>query len=416
RNVIIDNIIIDGLNVGLIKKGGSNNWTFKQSVTPTSSSNNKDTTAANKPMQLELSKFILTHTTFSYNDMDKNKQYSIKDFAFNLEKEYGGQISVASEKQKITLNKIKFDFDSIINGRLSFVANNFDKLTYQGDMDIDKFSVAKLTNKLNQPIAALKDKDLFNQVAIKTIFKGDLNSIVLDGFNFNLSDIVKGLLNIKVDNFSNPTYSGDVKLDELQANLALDQMNIAVAARKDKPLLNKVVLNSKFAGNADSVNLQQLNFNFPGVLQGLANVKVQNFSAPAYTGDVKLNEFSANSVLDKLNIAVAARKDNQLLNKVALSTNFAGNADSVNLQQLNFNFPGVLQGLTNVKVQKFSSPTYSGDVKLNEFSANSVLDKMNVAVAARKDNQLLNKVVAFSTNFAGSADSVNLQQLNFNFP
>ncbi|HLX54388.1 MAG TPA: AsmA family protein, partial [Aquella sp.] len=213
HNVIIDNIIIDGLNVGLIKKGASNNWTFKQ--TPASQSkavsDNKEN-SANKPMKLELSKFILTHTTFSYNDMDKNKQYSIKDFSFNLEKEYGGQISVDPDKQNITLNKIKFDFDSIINGRLNFVANNFDKLTYQGDMDIDKFSVTKLANKLNQPIAALNGKELFNQVALKTVFKGDLNSIVLDGLNFNLSDIVKGILNIKIDNFSNPTYSGDVKL------------------------------------------------------------------------------------------------------------------------------------------------------------------------------------------------------------
>ncbi|MCC2625353.1 MAG: hypothetical protein K0R14_1226 [Burkholderiales bacterium] len=413
RNVVIDSIIVDGLNIGLIKKADSNNWTFKSAANPDSGSTSA--AHANKPMQLELSKFILTNTTFSYNDMTTNKQYSIKDFAFSLEKEFGGQISVDPDSQKITLNKVKIDFDNILNGKFSFVANNFDKLAYQGDVNINKLSVPALANKLNQPIAILKGSNLFNQVAFSVAFKGDLNSIVLNGFNFNLSDMFKGVVNVQVNNFANPAYNGDIKLDEFSANSVLDSMNIAIAARKGKPLLDRVAFNTKFAGNNNSINLQQLNFNFPGTLQGVTNVKVQNFSAPTYSGDIKLNEFSANALLDKLNVAVAARKDNQLLNKVALNTNFTGNTDSINLQQLKFNFPGTLQGVTNVKLQNFSAPAYSGDIKLNEFSANSVLDKMNIAVASRKGNQLLNKV-ALSSAFAGNSNNVDLQQLNFNFP
>lgn len=407
HNLIIDNIIIDGLTVGLIKKGGLNNWTFTP-ITPQTPANKEE--AAQKPMQLELNKFILTHSTFSYNDMDKNKQYNVKDFSFKLQTDHGGEISFDQEKQNIILKKVELSFDDIINAKLNFLANNFDKLTYQGDVDIDKFSVGKLTNKLNQPVAALNGKDLFNQVALSTAFKGDLNSIIIDGFKFNLSDIVKGVLNIKVNNFTNPAYSGDINLDEFSANSALDKMGIAVAARKDNQLLNKVVVKTKFSGDENNVSLQQLNFSFPDVLQGLASIKLQNFSNPTYSGDVNLNEFSANALLDKMNIDNEKRKNNQLLNKVVVKTNFSGTKDSVNLQQFNFNFPGIVHGLLNLNVQNFDKPSYSGDINLPTFSLNQVMAKSAQTPIDIPNKHLLDSV-SLQTNFNATSNSVNLTNL-----
>lgn len=359
HNVIIDNIIVDGLNVGLIKKGSLNNWTFTPITLPSAV---KEETAK-KPLQLELNKFILTHTTFAYTDMDKNKQYSIKDFAFRLETDLGGTMSIDQDNQKITFKKVEFNFDDIIKAKLNFLANNFDKLAYQGDVDIDKFSVARLANKLNQPVAALEGKDLFNQVALDMAFKGGLNSIDIDGLKFNLSDVIKGLLNIKVDNFSDPTYSGDIKLDQFSANSALDKMNIAVADRKNNQLLNKVKLKTNFSGNTDSVNLQQLSFDLSGILQGLLNLKIQNFAKPSYSGNIDLPTFSLNQVMVKSAMAPIDIPNKQLLDKVRLQTNFNATDNSINLTNL---------------ISKISGSTLSGSINASSIKPLNVAENIHI--------------------------------------
>ncbi|MCC2644738.1 MAG: hypothetical protein K0R94_516 [Burkholderiales bacterium] len=361
RNIIIDSIIIDGLNIGLIKKNGLNNWTFKPlSGLPTSTNE----ATANKSMQLRLNKFSLIHSTFSYVDMDINKRYNIKDFSLKLETEYGGEISLNQDKQKISLDKIRFDFDNIMNGRLNFVLDNFDKPIYKGDLDIDKFSLTRLINKLNLPFKAMNSKDLFDKVAISTVFNGDLNSIVLSKFNFNLSDAVKGLLNIKVNDFSNPSYAGDIKVGEFSANLVLNKMNVAVAGKINKPLLDKVAFNTKFDGNTNKVDLQQLNFIFPGTLQGLVNVKIQNFSSPSYAGNIDLPIFSLNQLMLKLAMEPLNIPNKKLLDKVSLKTNFYATGNSFNLGNL---------------VSKVSDLDVNGDIKIPSFEPLNLTENIRIS-------------------------------------
>src|SRR6185437_12541113 len=159
--------------------------------------------------------------------------------------------------------------------------------------------------------------------------------------------------------------SGDVKLNEFSANSVLDKMNVAVAARKDNQLLNKVVaFSTNFAGSADSVNLQQLNFNFPGILQGLLNLKVQNFAKPSYTGNIDLPTFSLNQLMAKLAMAPIDIPTKQLLNKVSLKTNFSATSNSVNL--------------TNLSSQ-ISDSTLSGSVNIPSIKPLSISENIRIS-------------------------------------
>ncbi|HLX52438.1 MAG TPA: AsmA-like C-terminal region-containing protein, partial [Aquella sp.] len=104
------------------------------------------------------------------------------------------------------------------------------------------------------------------------------------------------------------------------------------------------------------------------ILQGLANVKVQNFDKPVYTGNIDLPTFSLNELMAKLAMAPIDIPNKQLFNRVNLKTNFSTTGNSINLSNLS---------------SQISDSTLSGSVNISSIkplniSENIRINKLNV--------------------------------------
>lgn len=409
NSIIVNTLAVDGLNLGLIKNGDTNNWTFNAESGPATPG---EPSAPAPKMNIELSGLSLKNSSISYIDMKANSNTSIKDFDFSVKAGRGGTIAINQDQELATLKNVSFSFDDLIKGEIDLTVNNFSEPQYKGNIDISEFSIVKLSNKLNMPIKALAGKDLFNSFAIKTKLNGDKNKLTLDDTSFNFGKDIQGQVNLAVNNLSsdNPQYKGKLKLDEFSLNTVLDKLAVSKANRANNQMLNKFATSTNFAGDTKNIKLDNLIFNFADHLKGTLNVSVSNFANPSYSGGINLPAFSLNYVLDQADIAKADRVKNHLLDSVALQSQFSGNTDSVSLQQTSFNLSNLLKGTTSVKVQNFKQPSYLGNVNLATFSLNQVMEKSGMKPVDIPNKTLLDKV-SYQSNFSGTASSINLTQL-----
>ncbi|MFN7095175.1 MAG: hypothetical protein ACK4M7_07405, partial [Burkholderiales bacterium] len=239
----------------------------------------------------------------------------------------------------------------------------------------------------------------------------DQESLILNKVNFEFANIIKGKLNFAWHNFSNPNYSGKLNLAEFSINKLLAKLNLTKPNQPSRELLDKFALQAEVAGNMDKLTLKDVNFNFTDVMQGTANINVQNLAKPQFTGDLHLPEFSLNKLLAKLNLDKSNPDTKELLNRFSLQTRFAGNLDNLDLTGLNFNFTNILRGTANIKVHNLAKPQYTGNITLPTFSLNQLLEKSGLAKPDLANKNLLNKV-ALQSNIRGGINTIVFDQLH----
>lgn len=288
HQLIIDKIIIDGLNLGLIKNGNHNNWTFNQAQDISSSLTHKQT--SNTQTQFELNKITLTNTTFSYTDLSTHKSYDISNFAFKITTQNNDKIIFNPEHNSLKIAASTFDFDNSIKGMLSLNIQNSPNLNYSGIFSVDKLALANLSKKFSLPLpSSINNWQMLNQIAFNTTFKGNINSLTLSNFQFKIANIIQGSLNLHLEERPVRKFNGNFKLLPFSLN------NVLAHDRSQyfPELLDKVTIDTNFDGNTNSLKLSNINANIgPSSITGLINLS--NF-AP-----VVANE---NIAIDKLELS-----------------------------------------------------------------------------------------------------------------
>ncbi len=412
HKIDVNSLEVNGLNLGLIKQGDKNNWTFN--------SDNKESNVTKKSsekpeMNFELEKLNLSHITFTYDDVESKIHQSIKDVSFTMVSSLLGGLHIKTGKTSLVdLNNISFNFNNLAIGEINFKVESFDNPVYGGTIKITRLAVNGLSQTVGIPIPQLANSSLLNNLIFSSEINGDLNNITIKNLSFNSDTNLTLTANATVNNFDNPKFNGNITVPDFSLNKILDGLHIAESRRKDMPVLNHLAFNGNFSGTRQSIILDQFNFKSGELVGGIVNLNLESFANPHYKGNLNLSKFALNKVLDGLNIAKAARSDKPLLNNVTVSSNFNGNKDSINLNNLNFKFGGFIQGVSNLAVQNFTNPNFSGDIKLPEFSLNKVLDGANIAKSARSGKVLLNGL-SFDTRFSGNTDSFSLTGANFKF-
>ncbi len=259
--------------------------------------------------------------------------------------------------------------------------------------------------------AQRKNLKLIDNVVISGGATGDLNNVDLKDLTFNLSDTIKGKLNVVLKNIKNPNYSGSLDLEPFNLNSALDQLNIAVKERKDKPLLNNFAISSDgFTGTNKNININKLNLALGSQFTlALNNLKVVNFANPTVSGGISIPTTNLNSVLDGLNIATAERKNKPALNNFAFSANsFQATPENIKLAVADLTLGTLKLHSNGLTINNLKNPNYNGDFSIAELNLNQFLDSMDIAKAERKDKPLLNKFAASSTAFNGTVNNISL--------
>ncbi len=408
HKVIFKNLVIDGLKVGLIEQNGNNNWTF---TPPQEKPSEPGKPSEPAPIHIEFSSLSLTNTTISYDDFDHKKHQGVKNVNLKVDTGFGGEVKFDSKEDVLNLDKVAFNYNDAAIGELNLKVLHVDDPDYNGDVKISKLMLNKLLNDFNIDLGAKKGMPILDNISFSGTINGDKNNIKLANFNFNFADLLKGTTNLDVKNFKNPTYNGNINLAEFNLNKVLNQANIAVNERKDKPLLNSFAFSSKINGNMNSANLNGFSVNVGKLLQVSGSVQVNNFVNPNFNGNINVPDFSLNKVLDGLNIAVNERKNKPLLNSFAFNSKFRGSTANLILNNYSFKTGGILQGSgTTFQVQNFADPKFNGDIAVPTFSLNKVMEQLAMAPIDIPKKERLNQV-AVKTSFAGSKTSLNLSQL-----
>ena len=415
NHIVVKTLAIDGLNLGLIQKNGVNNWTFTPPAPPPSAP--QEGGGKPQPLQLEMSSFSLTNSTLIYDNYDKSQHYGVKNISFVVGTGFGGTIKFDQAADALELAKVNFNYNNQAIGSLNFKLSQFANPIYAGDMNITTLKANSLMNEFNLATSARKGMTLLDNVSFSGNLNGDMKNITVKDFSFNLSDSLKGKTSLVVKNFANPSYSGSLNLEPFNLNKLLDSLNIAVAQRKGKPLLNNFAISSNgFSGDMNNIKLKGLKISAGKdglVSASFSQLQVQNFAKPVISGDISVPTFNLNQTLDGLNVAVATRKDKPLLNSFALSGNFNIYPTSASFSALKLSAGGLLNlAFSSLQVSNFANPSVSGNVAMGETNLNKVLDGVNIAVAERKTKPILNSV-ALSTGFSATQSTLALSGANF---
>ena len=410
KHIVIKTLAIDGLNLALIQKNGVNNWTFSAPQTASTGTNEPVT----KPQQLKLdmSSFNFTHTTISYANYDLKQNYSVKDINLNVDTDFGGSIQFDQANQLLNLTRVNLNYNNQAIANFNFKVHNFTNPNYSGDINIIKLTLNQILDQFNiatKPRAGVK---LLDNIVFSGNINGDKKNLTLKDFKFNLSNILKGGVNLVLNDFTTPTYRGNFNLDKFNLNQLLDSLDIAVAIRKNKSLLNSFAINSSgFIGDKNNININGLNINLSDLIKiSLNNLHVKNFGNPNITGNINIPAFNLNKTLDALDIGVATRKTKPLLNNFAFNSNFNATKTSLALNNAQFGFGKSIYGSSNVTVSNFSNPQYNGILNIPMFSLNNVMRDLGITPPSINNKQLLDQFAAITT-FNGTLNSLSLKQL-----
>ena len=296
------------------------------------------------------------------------------------------------------------------------MVKDFAKPSYSGSLDLEKFNLNQLLDSLNIAVAARKNKPLLNNFAISSNgFSGDMQNISLKGLQISAGDSLKASFGtLKVQNFSKPSVSGDVTIPTFNLNQTLDGLGIAVAERKNKPLLNSFAFSGGFNATPTAANLSNVKISAGGLVNAtLGKLAVQNFSKPSVSGDINLPTFNLNQTLDGLGIAVAERKNKPLLNSFAFSGGFNATPTAANLSNVKTSFGNNLSAsLGKLAIQDFTNPKVAGDINLPTFSLNNVMRQLGMTPPALSNPKLLD-TFALNSGFVASKNSLNLTGMHF---
>lgn len=413
NHLVVKNLVVDGLTMSLTQQNGKNNWTFTPVSEPSAASGTGG--GESQPIHVSLSGMKLSNMTVSYDDYDAKVHQSIKQANLMVDSGFGGGIEYDSKAELIDLSKVKFNYNDNAIGEMTFTAANFSNPKFSGDFKITKLAANKLLNDLNIATKERKGKSILNNITFDGKVSGTKQNLELDNFSFNLSDALKGKVNLVAKSLDkSPNFSGDINLSEMDLKALMNQSPVQVRELENNKLLkNRAAFSAKFSGDMNNLRLNGYHFKLADIMQASGNLQVKNFKNPAIAGDVSLPEFNLNQVLDSLNIAIKERKDKPLLNKFAFSSKFNGGLNSMTLNGYSFKAGGLVGGSGNsVQIQNFSNPSVVGDINLPEFNLNQTLDGLNIATADRKNKPLLNKF-AFHSKFKGDMNNMALSGYSF---
>lgn len=206
KNIIIDRVIINGLNLNLIKSEVTkiNNWTFENGVfengafkSKESSTNTKDNNLnheeAQAPLAFKFSELVLHKATvtcldYSANNFKTSKQ--IKNFNAKVSVLKDGKIDLNQQAGIVNLENVVLNFDDIIKGTLNLKITNFKDYAYIGNISIDQFSLNDLLAKLSYAKPNINNKNLLNKVTLKTNFTGTKNGFNAPNVKLKISDLL----------------------------------------------------------------------------------------------------------------------------------------------------------------------------------------------------------------------------------
>lgn len=242
------------------------------------------------------------------------------------------------------------------------------------------------------------------------LFNQEKSIVNLDKVQINYNDQILANLDFEITNLSNPKFGGEFEVSKLMLNAMLTNFNLAQGKTKLN-LLDNIAFNGKITGDINQAKITDLKFNLSNKIKGNTDINVTNLKHPTLEGNIKVDSFNLNQLLDSLVIANSSRVKKPLLNNLTVSTNFKITPNDANITNLIFNFGSDLSGKVNLNIQNFAALNYNGNINLNQFSLNNLMHKLGESAPNIANKQWLDNV-SFNSGLQGSKDSIKFRGLN----
>lgn len=369
-SIVVDNLALEGVNLALIKKNNVKNWAF--TTASTASSESSTSTSKKSEVKLALSSFTLKNSTISYDDLDTKKHHALTNFNFIIDTDYGGIIKVDMENKDLILSKVNLNLDDIAKGKINFVLNNFDNPTYTGDINFPPFSVNKILDRLDIAKSSRVNNTLLNNFSLVSKFSGDSDNLDVSQLDIDFVNVVKALINVKVQHLSNPQYTGNINVPTFSLNNVLEKVGKPRPNLPNKTLLNTVSFKSKFAGTANSLNLGNL---------------VTRIGTSNITGNVNMNSIKPLKLNENLTLDQAELSDFVDTNGFKLPikvAKFTGNASADTNAK---NVTSTLDANQNITIQNITMLGFNVNTFVSQI--NQVLNSTEKTLSSENSTALL---------------------------
>lgn len=200
---IINEIIVNGAQINLIKDHSQNNWKFNSQTNDNSNTN----------FFLTLNKVKLQNISINYLDAGTKQRTTVSNLNLNITTENDGKIIYVSQNNIINLHKVDFQINSILQGTLDFSYNG---TSYNGSLTSKNFSLPELLDSFKISNKAFSSNPWKN-LAINASFSGNNSSLQLNNVKVNLgaSTITT---TAQVLSFSPLVINNDIRIDSLEAS------------------------------------------------------------------------------------------------------------------------------------------------------------------------------------------------------
>jgi AsmA protein len=168
--------------------------------------------------------------------------------------------------------------------------------------------------------------------------------------------------------------------------------------------------------NANNVGL---NHTFPITLATNYNINQNITGSLKVNTKINFNQKTQKLLLEDLGVATNINYPTTN-NKLLLNSNISGdiavnfNNQTINTKQLNFALNQILKGqITNLQVNNFTNPKFSGNLSTAVFSLKDLLNSIGITDIAIANKTILNQS-NLQTQFTGTTNSLNLNNIIFN--
>ena len=403
HSVIINSITLDGLNLDLIKNGSLNNWTFKTNTTQNLGTNESSEPS---PLNLQLSKFAITNSTISYNDLKGSNHYKADNFDLIITTKYDGIISINTDKEIIDIQDAEFDFSKALKGTLRFNLAGFTTPKYNGKIDLNIISLGDVMRKLNKVDPKL-NKPLFNGIHFTTSFRGDMSNMTIKDTSFKFADIMQGFININVNNLSKPEFKGNINIPTFSLNKLISAAGVAPINIPNKNFLNQVSFQSNIQGTSTSFGLNKLLLKISDTnISG--NINASSIQPLKTTQDLSINQFELSNIINAKGFQILLSdinaKGEASINKGISSLNAKQQIKVNNITVSGFNLNSLVTQLDNAL-------TSSGELG-NGTTMQKLTKSVEIGNTVKKMQAIVNKALAPENK--NYQDKTNLGSLNAN--
>lgn len=166
-------------------------------------------------------------------------------------------INANLEQQTVTLSALMLELEDLILAA-DIKANNIlgDKPGFAGNVHIQPFNLRKLAGDMNVELPEMADKSTLENIELKTELEGSATHINAKQLNVTL-DQSKLTGQLAINNFSNPAFNFNLKLDQIDADRYLPP--IQKGKKEPKPAATPAKDTSGGAGELPLEALRQIN-------------------------------------------------------------------------------------------------------------------------------------------------------------